>query len=61
MYETRGAVRGLSKTVTQKEQADAFFRALEETNGNATLHKGDACKAANARAIAALEVFTKSL
>jgi len=61
MYETRGAVRGLSKTVTQKEQADAFFRALEDTNGAATLHKGEACKAANAKAIAALEVFTKSL
>ncbi|GFH54611.1 extrinsic protein in photosystem II [Chaetoceros tenuissimus] len=61
MYETRGAVRGLAKTVDQKEKADVFFRAIEDTNGAATLHKGDACKAANAKALAALDAFTATL
>lgn len=61
MYETRGAVRGLAKTVDQKEKADVFFRAIEDTNGAATLKKGDACKAANAKAMAALDAFTATL
>jgi len=61
MYETRGAVRGLAKTVSQKEKADVFFQAIEATYGAATLRKGDACAAANAKAIAALDDFTATL
>lgn len=61
MYETRGAVRGLASTVQQKEKADVFFQAIEATYGAATLRKGDACAAANAKAIAALDAFTATL
>jgi photosystem II oxygen-evolving enhancer protein 3 len=61
MYDTRGAVRGLATTVDQKEKAAVFFRALEDINGNATQHKGEACKAANDKAIAALDVFISTL
>lgn len=61
MYETRGAVRGLATSVDQKEKADKFFRAIEATYGNATQRKGDACKAANTAAIAALDDFTATL
>lgn len=61
MYETRGAVRGLAKTVSQKEKADVFFQAIEATYGAATLRKGEACAAANAKAISALDAFTETL
>jgi hypothetical protein len=61
MYETRGAVRGLAKTVNQKEKADVFFQAMEKTYGSATLRKGADCSAANTKAIAALDDFVKSL
>nr|6JLU_Q Chain Q, Extrinsic protein in photosystem II [Chaetoceros gracilis]6JLU_q Chain q, Extrinsic protein in photosystem II [Chaetoceros gracilis] len=61
MYETRGAVRSLSSSVTQKEKAEVFFRALEDTYGAATLKKGDAVKASNDKAIAALDAFTATL
>lgn len=61
MYETRGAVRGLAKTKGQKEKADNFFKALEATYGSATQRKGEACTAANAVAIVALDDFIKSL
>jgi photosystem II oxygen-evolving enhancer protein 3 len=61
MYETRGAVRGLSTTVTQKEKADTFFKAMEATYGAATQRKGDACKAANSKALEALDAFVATL
>jgi len=61
MYETRGAVRGLAKTVKQKEKADVFFQAIEKTYGSATLRKGDECVAANEKAIAALKDFSSTL
>mmetsp|Transcript_6382 Transcript_6382/g.9375 ORF Transcript_6382/g.9375 Transcript_6382/m.9375 type:complete len:211 (+) Transcript_6382:30-662(+) len=61
MYETRGAVRGLATSVSQKEQAETFFKAIEATYGAATQHKGDACMGANSKAIEALDAFTASL
>uniref|UniRef100_A0A7S2MVT0 Extrinsic protein in photosystem II n=1 Tax=Helicotheca tamesis TaxID=374047 RepID=A0A7S2MVT0_9STRA len=61
MYETRGAVRGLSKTVQQKEKAEAFFQAIEATYTAATLKKGDACSKAAASSIATLDAFTATL
>jgi len=61
MYETRGAVRGLAKTVKQKEKADVFFQAIEKTYGAATLRKGDVCLESNSKAIAALKDFNASL
>jgi photosystem II oxygen-evolving enhancer protein 3 len=61
MYETRGAVRGLSKTVQQKEKAEEFFQAIEATYTAATLKKGDACAKAAAASIAKLDAFTASL
>ena len=61
MYETRGAVRGLSTTVSQKEKAETFFKAIEATYGAATQRKGDACTAANAKAIEALDAFVATL
>jgi len=61
MYETRGAVRGLAKSVSQKEKAEDFFKAIEAVYGSATQRKQDACAAANAKAISALDAFTASL
>lgn len=61
MYETRGAVRGLAKTKSQKEKADVFFRAIEKTYGSSTQRKGEACLEANAAAITALSDFVASL
>mmetsp|Transcript_26175 Transcript_26175/g.39628 ORF Transcript_26175/g.39628 Transcript_26175/m.39628 type:complete len:198 (+) Transcript_26175:85-678(+) len=61
MYETRGAVRGLSSTATQKEAAAEFFKAIEETNLSARLKKQDACAAAAADSIAKLDAFTSTL
>mmetsp|Transcript_2979 Transcript_2979/g.4265 ORF Transcript_2979/g.4265 Transcript_2979/m.4265 type:complete len:213 (+) Transcript_2979:114-752(+) len=61
MYETRGAVRGLSKTVQQKEKAEEFFQAMEATYTAATLRKQEACSAAAAASIAKLDAFTASL
>jgi hypothetical protein len=61
MYETRGAVRGTATTVQQKEKADVFFQAIEATYGAATLRKGEACAAANAKAITALNDFSATL
>lgn len=61
MYETRGAVRGLATTPTQKEKADAFFQAMEATTLNATLKKQAACGKAAADTLTTLEAFVKSL
>jgi len=61
MYETRGAMRGLAKTVEQKEKATAFFKAIETTYGSASQRKQDACAAANSAAIVALDDFLASL
>jgi len=61
MYETRGAVRGLSKTPDQKAKADTFFKAMEATYGNATQRKQAACAAANTQAIDALADFVASI
>merc|ERR1711957_615978 len=61
MYETRGAVRGLAKSQSQKDKADVFFRAIEKTYGSSTQRKGEACVAGNAEAIVALDAFLKSL
>jgi len=61
MYETRGAVRGLAKTYDQKEAADAFFKAIEKTNGSATLKKQDECMAAALDSVAKLDAFTAKI
>jgi len=61
MYETRGAVRGLAQTPSQKEAAKDFFLAIEKTNLNARLKKQDACAAAAAESVEKLEAFTGTL
>ena len=61
MYETRGAVRGLAKTVQQKEKADVFFQAIEKTYGSATSRNGAGVQSSNADAIKALDDFVASL
>lgn len=61
MYETRGAVRGLTKTDEQKKIANTFFEAIEKTYGSSTQRKGDAVVAANEKAIAALDAFVGTL
>jgi len=61
MYETRGAVRGLSTTPAQKEAATAFFEAIEKTYGSATLRKQAECEAAAADSVAKLDAFTALL
>lgn len=58
MYETRTAVRGLAKTVDQKEAADSFFKAIEKTYGSATLKKGDECLTAAKDSVAKLDKFS---
>uniref|UniRef100_A0A7R9W3L0 Uncharacterized protein n=1 Tax=Pseudictyota dubia TaxID=2749911 RepID=A0A7R9W3L0_9STRA len=61
MYETRGAVRGLSKTTTQKEKAQKFFEAIEETFLTAGLKKQEACTKAAAASIKTLDDFVASI
>eukprot|EP00562_Extubocellulus_spinifer_P036169 CAMPEP_0178680766 /NCGR_PEP_ID=MMETSP0699-20121125/877_1 /TAXON_ID=265572 /ORGANISM="Extubocellulus spinifer, Strain CCMP396" /LENGTH=207 /DNA_ID=CAMNT_0020325179 /DNA_START=390 /DNA_END=1014 /DNA_ORIENTATION=+ len=61
MYETRGAVRGLAKTTTQKEKADAFFKAMEETYLQAGFKSQDKTLAASELSIATLDDFVASL
>merc|ERR1711862_305609 len=61
MYETRGAVRGLATTFEQKEAADAFFKAIEKTNGSATLKNGDACLAAAKDSAVKLDKFVSMI
>lgn len=57
MYETRGAVRFLSKTVQQKEAAADFFQAIEKTDLSATRKKQSACADAAAASVVALDKF----
>jgi hypothetical protein len=61
MYDTRGAVRGLATTPTQKEAAEDFFKAMEATYLNATLNKQSACAAAAADSIVKLDAFVAKL
>ena len=61
MYETRGAVRYLSKTVQQKEAAEEFFLAIEKVSNAARLKKQSACAAALDESIAKLDAFTGKL
>ena len=57
MYETRGAVRYLSKTVQQKEAAEEFFVAIEKVSNAARLKQQDKCAAALEESIAKLDAF----
>jgi photosystem II oxygen-evolving enhancer protein 3 len=61
MYETRGAVRGLASTKEQKAAAQAFFNAIEATDGAARLKKQDEAAAAAKASISALDAFVASL
>eukprot|EP00568_Trieres_chinensis_P005856 CAMPEP_0183296814 /NCGR_PEP_ID=MMETSP0160_2-20130417/4236_1 /TAXON_ID=2839 ORGANISM="Odontella Sinensis, Strain Grunow 1884" /NCGR_SAMPLE_ID=MMETSP0160_2 /ASSEMBLY_ACC=CAM_ASM_000250 /LENGTH=212 /DNA_ID=CAMNT_0025458491 /DNA_START=67 /DNA_END=705 /DNA_ORIENTATION=+ len=61
MYETRGAVRGLASSTKQKEKADDFFKAIEETYLQAGLKNQGKCAAAAAKSVEALDAFTASL
>ena len=61
MYETRGAVRGLATTKSQKKAAKAFFEAIEATSNGARTRDGDKAAAAAKDAIAKLDAFTASL
>lgn len=57
MYETRGAVRGLSKTREQQEVAASFFDAIERCSLNATLKKQEDCMKGATDALASIEKF----
>jgi len=61
MYETRGAVRYLAKTVDQKEAAAEFFQAIEKVGNSARLKKQDACLAAIDESLAKLDKFTNTI
>lgn len=61
MYETRGAVRSLATTTTQKEKADAFFKAIEDTYLQAGFKSQDKVLAAGAKSIEALDDFVNSI
>jgi len=61
MYETRGAVKGLASTPTQKEKAAAFFKAIETAYGAARLKKQDVANAAAADSVKTLDAFVASL
>ena len=61
MYETRGAIGYLAKTVQQQEAADDFFLALEAVANNARLKRGAACAAAIQSSIAKLDALTAKL
>lgn len=61
MYETRGAVRYLAKSVQQKEAATEFFQAIEEVSNNARLKKQDACLAAIDKSLAKLDALVSIL
>jgi photosystem II oxygen-evolving enhancer protein 3 len=61
MYETRGAVKFLAKTVQQKEAAQEFFVAIEGIGNNARLKRQDACAVATKKSIEKLDAFVKSL
>merc|ERR1712176_1138514 len=57
MYETRGAVRGLSKTREQQEVAASFFDAIERCSLNATLKKQEDCMKGATDALATIDKF----
>mmetsp|Transcript_23912 Transcript_23912/g.67501 ORF Transcript_23912/g.67501 Transcript_23912/m.67501 type:complete len:198 (-) Transcript_23912:208-801(-) len=61
MYETRFAVRGLAKTVQQKEAATEFFQAIEATSGAARYKKQSECAAAAEKSIKTLDAFLGKL
>ena len=61
MYETRGAVKGLAKTPEQQKAAQAFFKAIEDTDGAARLKLQDKCAAAAADSISTLDAFVSLL
>jgi photosystem II oxygen-evolving enhancer protein 3 len=61
MYETRGAVVFLAKTIPQKEAADEFFVAMEGISNNARLKNQDACAAAVVKSLAKLDALTAKL
>mmetsp|Transcript_104685 Transcript_104685/g.145962 ORF Transcript_104685/g.145962 Transcript_104685/m.145962 type:complete len:199 (+) Transcript_104685:27-623(+) len=61
MYETRGAVRYLAKTVQQKEAATDFFQAIEEVGNNARLKRQDACLAAIDKSLKKLDALVSQL
>jgi photosystem II oxygen-evolving enhancer protein 3 len=61
MYETRGAVRSLASTTTQKEKADAFFKAIEDVYLQAGFKSQDKVLAAGAKSIEALDDFVNSI
>merc|ERR1712157_64018 len=57
MYETRGAIRGLSTSFEQKQAAEGLFKAIEDIKISATFKKGDACLAAAQDSVAKLDKF----
>lgn len=61
MYETRGAVRAVATTTTQKEKADTFFKSIEDVYLQAGFKSQDKCLAAITKSIEALDDFVKSI
>lgn len=61
MYETRGAVRGLASTPAQKKAANAFFKAIEDTDNAARLKQQDRCAAGASASLSTLEAFRGTL
>lgn len=61
MYETRGAVKGLATTPAQKKAANAFFKAIEDTDAAARLKQQDKCSAAASASLSTLEAFKGTL
>lgn len=61
MYETRGAVKGLATTKSQKKAAKSFFEAIETVQIAARTRNGDKAAAAAKDAISKLDAFTASI
>ncbi len=61
MYETRGAMKGLASTKSQKKAAKSFFEAIETVQIAARTRNGDQAAAAAKDAISKLDAFTASL
>ena len=61
MYETRGSIKYLAKSVQQKEAAADFFKAIEEVGNSARLKKQDACLAAIDKSLKKLDALTAKL
>jgi hypothetical protein len=61
MYETRGAVRYLATSKTQKAAAEDFFKAIEQIGSGARYKKADVANAGIADAKAKLDAFVKTL